>query len=234
MEPVAPCSVHHQQCPPECKDSKKVIFLCNDQKYYKMNWQEAREICPLFESLETKTGDIQGVDDEECNVTLEHIDYDTLSLFMDIVQCTKTRVFPPPPIGTLGKETLALTSKERDLFLRMTFDQLKNVFIAALFFDAINIARLCSVHMAEKYIKGKSIEDIQEQFNLPRNPEPSHLYLDVMDKYGPCFHPERENLTVMNSHGDLLNYNGITCSGLCELENEVFKRYGGGGETYRW
>ena len=223
----------NQQCPSECKE-KKVIFRCKDNEVYKMNYTDACEICPLFKSLETKSGTIQGVKDEDEEMKLEHIDYATLGLFMTLVECFKARVNPLPLYKMYNEETLTLTLKEEEQFLRMTFNEIKDVFNAAIFFDCLNIARLCAAYMTEKYINGQNINRIQERFNLPRNCEPSHLYLDVIDKYGPCFHPDRESITVMNSHGDLLNYNGKTCSGLCELENEVFKRYGGGGDAYCW
>ena len=230
MEEAAACTLHTEyECPPESAACKKVIFHCKDcQCEHKLtvncltvSWTEACDICPLFKSLENDSGEIIGVSGKVYDLKLDHIEYDTLHRFVDFLNLSQNREFPPYPQGVHNLETLKLTSKENKKFSLLTFCEIKNLFLAALFLDSFNVARLCAVYISKDYIHGKSIESIQETFNLTKNSEPSHLYLDVIDKYGLCFNPEKEELSVMNSHGDLLNFNGRICSGACELEYET-------------
>ena len=225
MEEELPCLSHLDGCPTECLQSKKVIFyLENDEHKVKMKWIDAMEILPYPNDIQVPPPEADGDMDHE--VKAPHIYKDIFFRLIALVMTNRKRSFPPQPFGLDNGENLVLNKTDMDIFCQMSPDNVIKLIQCCLFFDQYNMARLCAIYMCDKYFKDQSIANIQETFNLPVNLLPSDLYLGVIGKYGLCFDPNKECFNVENTAGDLSNFNGITCSGICELENSVLCRFG--------
>ena len=224
-----PCLSHQEEeegCPAECLQSKKVVFEVKNKEKLKCSYSDACAIIPY--PLDTlKISPLSPDEDHYIAVyKAVSIEKPTFLLFLALVVINRERNFPPCPFGNDSTETLTLLPGDAEILSKMTPDYLFTFFSCALYFDQINTARLCALYLTEKYIKGQKVSEIQEIFNLPANSLPSDLYLAVIDKYGLCFHPDRDCFNVENTVGDLTNFNGISCAGMCELETYLNRQFG--------
>ena len=217
----ASCPVHvEEMCDPPCPAARKVCFYWRDNSAtITVNLVNARLIWPSL--------DVLNLDDkDETEIEITHFDVETFAILLGITLLNKNRQYPPYTFGLEQRQIIEIPLDTADVFNELDLAQVCKVFHCALFLDNQIVARLSSQYIFNTFINGRSLLDVQKTFQLTPFENYSPMYLELVDHFGPCFHPERNDTTIMNSQGDLTNFIGTRCASHetenCEIEFAYF------------